>query len=73
MEVLATLACKLHRLMEHIWMWLSSYMRPIGAYLDGGLSYWLPPPCTVVLSTQRGVGMAFVRTEGTAVPSVLAE
>jgi hypothetical protein len=43
------------------------------AYLDSGLPYLSSSPGGAVLSTWRGVEMAFVRTEGIVVPSVLAE
>jgi hypothetical protein len=47
-------------------------MRLVGPYLDGGSPYWLSPPCGVVLSAQRGAGIASDRTEVTIAPSVLA-
>jgi hypothetical protein len=47
-------------------------MRLVGLYLDGGSPYCQSPPCGVVLSVLRGVGMASDWTEVTAVPSVLA-
>jgi len=53
--------------------WVESYMHPVGPYVDGGSLYWLLPPCGIVLSAQRGAGIASDRTEVTAVPSLFTE
>jgi hypothetical protein len=43
------------------------------AIADGGSLYRSSPPSSVVLSVQRGAGMAFFQTEGIVVHSVLME
>jgi hypothetical protein len=71
---LAWLAMKVKAIvMWPIPWWMGPYTHPIGLYLDGGSPYLSSPPGGAVLSAQRGTGMAFVRTEGIAVPSVLVE
>ena len=47
-------------------------MHLVGSFLDGGSPYGQPPPCGVVLSVLRGVGMVSDRTEVTVVPSIVA-